>query len=50
MVGGLITGCYPNLIQNAFFGSSVLLVQSAFGKPPRTNSSQFMGQAKALEP
>ena len=61
MVGGLITGLYPNLIQNAFFSSSVSLVQSVFGKPPKTNSSQFMGQArvpgtlslgqaKALEP
>ena len=34
MVRGLSTGLYPNLIQNAFFTSSVLI----------------MGQAKALEP
>ena len=26
------------------------LVQHVFGKPPRTNSSQFMGQARALGP
>ena len=50
MVGGFTTGLYPNLIQNAFFSSSVLLVQSVFGDLPRTNSSQVMGQAKALEP
>ena len=50
MVGWLIVGLYPNLIQNAFFSSSVLLVQSAFGKPPRTSSSQFMGQARVLGP
>ena len=43
-------GLSRGFIQASFFSSSVSLVQSVFGKPPRTNSSQFMGQARALGP
>ena len=50
MVGGLITRFYPNLIQHVFSAHLFLLVQNVFGKPPRTSSSQFMGQARALGP
>ena len=61
MVGGLITGFYPNLIQNAFFSSSVFIGSKCFWQTTQDklisihgsgkgSGTRSLGQAKALEP
>ena len=61
MVGGLITGLYPNLIQNAFFSSSVFIGSKCFWQTTQDklisihgsgkgSGTRSLGQAKAPEP
>ena len=61
MVGGLITGLYPNLIQNAFFSSSVFIGSKCFWQTTQNkfisihgsgkgSGTRSLGQAKAPEP
>ena len=61
MIRGLITGLYPDLIQNAFFSSSVFIGSKCFWQTTQDKlismhgsgkgfGTRNLGQAKALEP